>query len=144
MISRFFPDVQRVSAARELFANGSFGDLPRAMGSGSLAWPHNADIPAVLDEFDALIGTLGFDDDDASFMIMISVRVNGSLLTTPVLVDLERRELSFTSHPALGAAVIPHNVVFDNTSLAWEIREELLAVLATWRNQPIEDRPQSA
>jgi hypothetical protein len=144
MISRFFPDAQRVSAAREFFSNGSYGDLSRVMGSGSLGWPHNNDILAVLDEFDDLAATLGLIDDDASFMVLIPVRVNGSILTTPVLIDLDRRELAFTSHPALGASVISDHVIADNPTLAWELREELLAVLATWHNQPVEDRPQSA
>jgi hypothetical protein len=114
------------------------------MGSRSLARPSTVDLPAVIDEFGELVDTLELAEDDASFMVLVPVRVNGSVLTTPVLLDVERRELAFTSHPALGAAVIPQHVIAENASLGSAVREGLLGVLATWRNPPAEDRPRSA
>jgi len=138
-MARFFPEAAHVCTARELFYRGHYRDLTRAMRSDSLAWPHTDDLPAMLTEFGDLATTLGLADDDASFMVLVPVRVNGSILTTPVLLDLERRELAFTSHPALGAGAIPNDVIAENTDLAVAIREELLGVLATWHNTPAEE-----
>ena len=139
-VARFFPDARDVSAARELFSKGRYDDLSHVMRATTLAWPHTDDLPAVITEFGGLAETLGLADDDASFMVLVPVRVNGATLTTPVLLDLERRDLSFTSHPALGAGTIPNSVIAENTQLAAAIREELLGVLATWHNSPAEGR----
>ena len=125
--------------ARELFSSGRYDDLSRVMRTTTLAWPHTDDLPALLAEFGLLAETLGLADEDASFMVLVPVRVNGAVLTTPVLLDLDRRELAFTSHPALGAGAIPDAVIAENTDLASAIREELLGVLATWHNTRHED-----
>ena len=138
-MARFFPEAEHVSAARQHFYHGRYGDLSRAMKSDSLAWPHTDDLPALLDEFGELTSKLGLADDEASFMVLVPVRVNGATLTTPVLLDLDRRELAFTSHPSLGAGTIPQQVISENTNLALVVREELLGVLATWHNFPAED-----
>ena len=138
-VARFFPEARDVSAAREFFSCGRYADLSQAMRATTLAWPHTDDLPAVITEFGGLAEELGLADDDASFMVLVPVRVNGSVLTTPVLLDLERRELAFTSHPALGAGAIPSHVIAENTELAVAIREELLGVLATWHNSPAEN-----
>jgi hypothetical protein len=133
-VARFFPDASDVAAARELFSCGRYSDLSHVMRATRLPWPHTDDLPAVITEFGQLAETLGLADEDASFMVLVPVRVNGAVLTTPVLLDLERRELAFTSHPALGAGAIPNTVIAENTQLASAIREELLGVLATWHN----------
>ncbi len=66
--------------------------------------------------------------------MLLPVRVNGVSLTTPVLVDVERCELAFTSHPQLGAASFTADVLSENPDIANEVREQLLGVLATWHN----------
>ena len=120
--------------ARREFTQGNYGDLDRTMEAEKLAWPHTDDLPAVLAEFGALAHELELSDEDDGFIVLVPVRVNGAVLTTPVLVDLQRSELSFTSHPAMGAGVIPDSVIAENTDLASAIRERLLGVLATWHN----------
>jgi hypothetical protein len=109
------------------------------MHSESLAWPHTRDLPELLDEFSDLVHELGLADDEASFMVLVPVKVNGMTLTTPVLLDLDRRELALTSHPSLGAGAIPHAVMTENPNLALFVRDELLGVLATWHNAPVDD-----
>lgn len=138
-VARFFPEAHHVSTARELFYRGRYGDLSRAMKSDSLAWPHTDDLPDLLAEFRELAAQLGLADDEASFMVLVPVSVNGTTLTTPVLLDLDRKELAFTSHPALGAGTIPDSVISENNNLALVVREELLGVLATWHNAPAGD-----
>ena len=133
-MSRFFPDAKHVVHARLEFTQGHYGDLDRMMEAETLAWPHTDDLPAVLAEFGALAHELGLSDEDDGFIVLVPVRVNGAVLTTPVLVDLQRSELLFTSHPAMGAGVIPDSVIAENTDLASAIRERLLGVLATWHN----------
>ena len=133
-MSRFFPDAERVTTARQHLSAGHYGDLDRVMGVEHLAWPHTDDLPTVLSEFGDLTEQLGLSDEDDGFIVLVPVRVNGALLTTPVLVDLQRSELSFTSHPAIGAAVIPDHIIAENTDLASAIRERLIGVLATWHN----------
>ena len=130
----FFPDAKRVTMARERLAEGHFGDLDRTMRVNELAWPHADDLPEILSEFGGLAEELGLADEDAGFIVLVPVRVNGAMLTTPVLVDLQRNELAFTSHPALGAGVIPDHIIAENADLASTVREGLLGVLATWRN----------
>lgn len=137
-MSRFFPDARHVSAARVFFSSGRCGDLPHVMGTALLPWPHTEDLPAVLDEFGELAEALGLARNTSSLMVLVPVCVNGSVLTTPVLLDLERRELALTSHPALGAGIIPDSVIAENAGLASAIREELLGVLATCHNTPVE------
>jgi hypothetical protein len=127
----------RVARARAQLSAGHYGDLDRVMGVDELAWPHIDDLPAVLSEFGRLSDELGLSDEDASFMVLVPVRVNGAVLTTPVLIDLQRGELSFTSHPAMGAGVIPDQVIAENEGLASAIRERLIGVLATWHNPAI-------
>jgi hypothetical protein len=133
-VARFFPDAERVTTARQHLSAGHYGDLDRVMGVDELTWPHTDDLPAVLAEFDVLANKLGLSDADDSFMVLVPVRVNGAVLTTPVMVDLQRQELSFTSHPAMGAGVIPDHVIAENTELASAVRERLIGVLATWHN----------
>jgi hypothetical protein len=53
-------------------------------------------------------------------------------------VDLQRKELSFTSHPAIGAGVIPDHVIAENTEFASAVRERLIGVLATWHNSALD------
>jgi hypothetical protein len=133
-MSKFFPDARHVSAARVFFSSGRDGDLLHVMGTALLPWPHTEDLPAVLDEFGELTEALGLARNASSLMVLVPVCVDGSVLTTPVLLDLERHELAFTSHPALGAGVIPDSVIAENADLASAIREELLGVLATSHN----------
>jgi hypothetical protein len=135
-VSRFFPDARHVSAARVFFSSGRNGDLPHVMGTALLPCPRIDDLHTVLDEFAELAATLGLARNTSSVMVLVPVCVNGSVLTTPVLLDLERHELAFTSHPALGAGVIPDAVLAENADLASAVREELLGVLAMWRDAP--------
>ena len=137
-MARFFPDAQRVAQAREQFALASYGDVQRALDTGGLGWPHTDDLPQVISEFGLLADTFGLADHDASFIVLVSVRVHGARLTTPILVDVERNELAFTSHPTLGAGTIPNAVIAENTDLAAGVREGLLGVLATWQNHVVE------
>jgi hypothetical protein len=111
------------------------------MGVDELAWPHTDDLPAVLSEFGTLAHELSLSDEDDGFIVLVPVRVNGALLTTPVLVDLQRSELAFTSHPAIGAGVIPDHVIAENTDLASAVRERLIGVLATWHNPALGTEP---
>jgi hypothetical protein len=137
-VARFFPDAASVTDARGRFAEGRYADLDIAMHTQDLAWPHTDDLPALLDEFGALATELGLRDEDSGFIVLVPVRANGAILTTPVLVDLQRSELCFTSHPTFGAGVIPRTVIAENTQLASAIREQLLGVLSTWHNSTVE------
>jgi hypothetical protein len=133
-MARFFPDAQLVAQARQQFARASYGEVHRALDAGGLGWPHADDLPQVLSEFSLLADKFGLADHDAAFIVLVSVRVNGARLTTPILVDVQRNELAFTSHPTLGAGVIPGSVLAENSDLAAGVREGLLGVLATWQN----------
>ena len=66
--------------------------------------------------------------------MLLPVSVKGVSLTTPVLVDVERCELAFTSHPQLGAVSLGPEVLSENPNIANSVREQLLGVLATWHN----------
>lgn len=132
---QFFPDAERVDEARRILANGHYGDLDQAMGTPALPRPYETDIHAMITEFGALTDALGLRDADSSgFVVLVPVTVNSTSHTTPVLVDVEHGELSFTSHPELGSGAIPDDVLESNLELASDVREELLGVLATWRN----------
>jgi len=132
---QFFPDAEQVAEARRILANGHYGDLDQAMGTPTLPRPYESDIRAMIAEFGVLTSALGLRDADSSgFVVLVPVTVNSTSHTTPVLVDVEHGELSFTSHPELGSGAIPDDVLQSNIELASAIREELLGVLATWRN----------
>lgn len=134
-MAHFFPDAQRVANARHSLSAGHYGDLDALMGILSLPRPNETDIEELIAEFGALAAELGLTDDEVSgFVVLVPVTVREQTLTTPVLVDIERYELAFTSHPELGSGSIPHEVLASNTELGIEVREQLIGVLATWHN----------
>ena len=132
---RFFPNAEHVAEARRLLAEGHYGDLDLAMGTVSLPWPYETDLPELIYEFGELTDTLGLREPDSSgFVVLVPVTVSATSHTTPVLVDIEHGELSFTSHPELGSGTIPDDVLESNPELASAVREQLLGVLAMWHN----------
>jgi hypothetical protein len=134
-MSRFFPTVERVAEARKVLATGNFCELDSLMGVSDLELPHEHDLPALVEEFKALAAELGLGDgDESGFVVLVPVSVHGIVHTTPVLVDMEYVELSFTSHPEFGAGAIPGEVLVENPRLVADVREELLGVIATWHN----------
>jgi hypothetical protein len=136
---RFFPSAEHVVEARRLLANGHFGDLDVAMGTASLPWPYETDLPELISEFGELTTDLGLGDSESSgFVVLVPVAVHSTTRTTPVLVDIEHGELSFTSNPDLGSATIPDDVLESNPELASDVREQLLGVLALWHNTELE------
>ena len=137
-MARFFPDARRIALAREHFALASYGEVQRALDTRELKWPYTDDLPRVVAEFGSLANEFGLLDHDASFIVLVSVRANGSRLTTPLLIDVERQQLAFTSHPAFGAETVSAAVLAENSGLAAEVREGLLGVLATWQNRSAE------
>jgi hypothetical protein len=135
MVPRFLPSAARVIEARAKLSAGHYGDLDQTMGTTSLPRPGTRDLCELITEFDELVGELGLRDTQASgFVVLLPVVVNGVSLTTPVLVDVERCELAFTSHPQLGASSIGSEVLSENPDIANSVREQLLGVLATWHN----------
>jgi hypothetical protein len=135
LVTRFFPSATRVLEARKRLSTGHYGDLDQTMGTATLPRPGTRDLCDLITEFGALVDELGLREDVSSgFVVLLPVRVNGVSLTTPVLVDVERCELSFTSHPQLGAASFTADVLSENPDIANEVREQLLGVLATWHN----------
>jgi len=134
-MSRFFPTAQRVTEVRRVLATGHFGELDSLMDVAALDAPHETDLEVLVVEFCELADELGLADANANgFVVLVPVSVNGTTHTTPVLVDTEYRELSFTSHPELGAGAIPDEVLVANPRLLADVREELLGVIATWHN----------
>jgi hypothetical protein len=135
---RFFPSAQRVAEARQHLAGGHYGDLDETMGVSSLERPRTRDLPELIAEFCAVVDELDLRDADSSgFVVLVPVTVNGASLTTPVLVDVQRNELAFTSHPDLGAGTVPDRVLTENPDLPARVREQLLGVLATWHNTAV-------
>jgi len=136
----FFPDAAMVSDAREQLAEGHYGDLDQTMDVGSLPRPHTRQVKEMIAEFGCLVDALALREQESSgFVVLVPVDVNGARLTTPVLVDVDHRELSFTSHPSFGASAIPDDVISANPDLPAAIQEQLLGVLATWHNTAIAD-----
>ena len=134
-MSRFFPTADRVIEARRVLATGHFCELDSLMGVAELEPPHEGDLKALVEEFGELAGQLDLNVDGTfGFVVLAAVEVNGVTHTTPILVDPEYRELSFTSHPDLGAETISDEILVANPRLLGEVREELLGVLATWHN----------
>jgi hypothetical protein len=134
------PSASRVLEAREKLSSGHYGDLDQTMGTASLPRPTSRDLCDLIREFDQLVVDLELRDNNASgFVVLLPVTVNGVSLTTPVLVDVERCELAFTSHPQLGASSIGADVLSENPTLASSVREQLLGVLATWHNYTAAD-----
>lgn len=134
-MSRFFPSAERVAEVRKILTTGHFGELSTLMGVSQLESPSESDLEPLVAEFCELAGQLGITDANASgFVVLVPVSVHGTTHTTPVLVDTEYREVSFTSHPDLGAGTIPDEVLVENPRLLAAIREELLGVIATWHN----------
>lgn len=134
-MAHFFPDAQRVADARLGLARGHYGDLDIMMGIRELPRPSEGDLPRVIAEFSALASELGLTEaGTAGFVVLVPVMGSQQMLTTPVLVDIERQELAFTSHPEFGASVIPGEVISSNTELGVDVREQLIGVLATWHN----------
>ena len=137
----FFPDAARVSDARERLAEGHYGDLDQTMNVGSLSRPYTRQVKEMIAEFGCLVDELSLRDEESSgFVVLVPVNVSGARLTTPVLVDMDRRELSFTSHPTFGASAVPADVLSANPELPAAIQEQLLGVLATCHNTAIADR----
>lgn len=135
MVPRFLPSAARVIEARAKLSAGHYGDLDQTMGTASLPRPGTRDLCELITEFDGLVGELGLHDTQASgFVVLLPVVVNGVSSTTPVLVDVERCDLAFTSHPQLGAVSIGADVLSENPAIANSVREQLLGVLATWHN----------
>ena len=131
----FLPSADRVREARERLSSGHYGDLDQTMGTASLPRPHARDVCDLITEFDELVTELELRDIDSNgFVVLLPVKVNGVTLTTPVLVDVERCELAFTSHPQLGAVSIGADILSENPDIAASVREQLLGVLATWHN----------
>jgi len=140
-MAHFFPDAETVAEARMRLAEGHYGDLDQTMNVSSLARPHTRQTKQMIAEFGLLADELGLREDDATgFIVLVPVIVNGSSLTTPVLVDVDHQELSFTSHPTFGAGAIPDDVISSNPNLPPAIREQLLGVLATWHNPGAAER----
>ncbi len=134
-MTRFLPSASRVLQAREELSSGHYGDLDQMMGTATLPRPTSRDLCELIREFDQLVDELDLRDDKSSgFVVLLPVTVGGVSLTTPVLVDVERCELAFTSHPQLGAASISADVLSENPNIASSVREQLLGVLATWHN----------
>jgi hypothetical protein len=134
-MSRFFPPAERVIEARQVLATGHFGEIDALMGVADLDSPYEGDLKALVDEFCALAADLGLREDaELGFVVLVPVTVSGTTHTTPVLVDTEYCELSFTSHPELGAGAISDEILVANPHLLIDIREELLGVIATWHN----------
>jgi hypothetical protein len=105
------------------------------MGTAALPRPNNRDLCELITEFARLVDDLGLRDSmTTGFVVLLPVRVSGVSQTTPVLVDVERCELAFTSHPELGAVRLSADVLSENPDLANSVREQLLGVLATWHN----------
>jgi hypothetical protein len=136
-MASYFPTADHVRAARAELASGTYGSLDTTMQITTLAHPTSRDLRPMLTEFRELVAELELPDSDAGFIVLVPVRVSGTLLTTPILIDTGRLELSFTSHPALGADTIPAEVISENRDLVPTIREQLLGVLATWHNVDI-------
>ena len=137
-MGKFFPAPERVREARRKLASGHFGELDALMGVSSLITPYEAQPREIIDEFCALASSLGLSDECADgFVVLVPVTVNGATHTTPVLVDVESCELSFTSHPELGAGVIADDVLVANPRLLVDVRDALLGVLATWHNAEV-------
>ena len=131
----FLPSAARVLEAREHLSSGRHGDLEQTMGTSSLPRPNSRDLCSLITEFAELVDELGLrDSQTGDFVVLLPVIVNGVSLTTPVLVDVERCELAFTSHPQLGAVSIGADILSENPELAGSVREQLLGVLATWHN----------
>lgn len=140
-MNRFFPSAERVVEARAVLETGHYGELNSLMGAAELDIPHEGDLKELMAEFCQLARTLELaDDEPLGFVVLVSVTVNGVAHTTPVLVDTQYCELSFTSHPDLGAQAISDEIIVGNPHLAAEIREELLGVIATWRNRSEDER----
>lgn len=137
-MSRYFPPAAVVVEARSSLANGHYADIDALMHVEALEIPYDADLPDLIDEFLALTEELGFGTaEDAGFVVLVPVTINGVSHTTPVLVDMRYRELCFTSHPELGAGAIPDEVLVENVRLVSSVRSELLGVLATWHNAEV-------
>jgi hypothetical protein len=140
-MAHFFPDATTVAEARARLAGGHYGDLDLTMNVGDLARPHTRQTKDMIAEFRTLADELGLRESDSTgFIVLVPVVVNGSSLTTPVLVDVDHEELSFTSHPTFGAGAIPDDVLSANPALPPAIREQLLGVLATWHNPATAER----
>jgi len=140
-MAHFFPDPETVAEARTRLAEGHYGDLDLTMNVGGLARPHTRQTGEMIAEFGMLADALGLRESDASgFIVLVPVVVNGASLTTPVLVDVDHQELSFTSHPTFGAGAIPDDVLSSNPDLPPAVREQLLGVLATWHNTATAER----
>jgi hypothetical protein len=134
-MSTFFPNAERVVEARQRLAGGHFGELDALMGASELAVPGETDLGSVIDEFCVLAAALGLSDACAEgFVVLVPVTVGGTTHTTPLFVDIELAELSFTSHPELGAGTVTDEVLVTNPRLIVDVRAELLGVLATWHN----------
>ena len=135
LLTHYLPSAARVLEARETLSSGHYGDLDQTMGTATLPRPSTRDLCALITEFGQLVDELELSDDKANgFVVLLPVTVNGVSLTTPVLVDVDRCELAFTSHPQLGAASIGADVISENPNIANSVREQLLGVLATWHN----------
>lgn len=137
----FFPSSERVIEARSVLATGHFGDLEALMGVAELRSPSDADLDQLIDEFQSLVAELGLNEADGTlgFVVLVPVTVNRITHTTPVLVDTEFRELSFTSHPELGAGGISGELLVENPRLVADVRDELLGVIATWHNRAADE-----
>ena len=134
-MGKFFPAAERVREARQRLASGHFGELDALMGVSDLVKPYEAHPKEIIDEFCGLASSLGLSDACVDgFVVLVPVTVNGATHTTPVLVDVESCELSFTSHPELGAGVISDRVLVANPHLIVDVRDALLGVIATWHN----------
>ena len=139
-MSRFFPTAERVIEARQVLATGNYGELDSLMGAAGLETPHEGDLKSLVQEFGDLAAEVGLNVDGAAgFVVLAAVTVNGVTHTTPILIDPEYCELSFTSHPELGAETISDEILVANPRLLGEVREELLGVLATWHNRTPSD-----
>lgn len=140
-MAHFFPDAQTVAHARARLAEGHYGDLDQTMNVADLTRPHTRQTKEMIAEFGVLADELGLREADATgFIVLVPVVVNGASLTTPILVDVEHQELSFTSHPTFGAGAIPDDVISANPDLPPAVREQLLGVLATWKNTAAAER----
>jgi hypothetical protein len=134
-MTKFFPDAHQVVRARQHVSQSSFDEVRSSLDPTALSWPQPDDLPRVISEFSALASELGWAGRDSSFVVLLPIRVNGARHTTPVLVDVERKVLSFASHPTLGAGVIPDAVLAENADLAAGVREGLLTMLTTWQSR---------
>ena len=135
-MSRFFPSVTKARESREVYVTGALAEAVLVLESGVLETPGTNDWRDMVEEFCALLESLGVPDrDGADIGVIVPLNWLGSSSKRLVSVDIGRRALAFARQTPDGPSVMSDEVYLEDPLFAKSLRDALIPTIATYKNE---------